>query len=162
MIQTTDDIVIALADGRDEIVSRMLRGLIKDHRDGGERRRYVDLWNRYRLKNVPIQHRKPANYEKVDRRVAHDFYADIVDTKTGYMGNAVSVSVQASRLTPEQADAVQDVVHDFNLRANSEDLNSEMVRDAAAVGVGYRLLYVPSGKNEIRMKNPAQPAALTC
>lgn len=157
MIQTTSDITRVIEQDQTEIISKMLADLIKEHKPTADRQR--KLWMRYTLEDAPIYHRKPANYEKVDRRTANDFYADIVDTKAGYMGNEVSVSLDrgeyksGDQVNETAFDSNREVMHRFAMRNATEDLNSEMVRDAGAVGVGYRLLYVPAGENEVRIKN---------
>ncbi|KKK48333.1 hypothetical protein LCGC14_3146140, partial [marine sediment metagenome] len=92
MAQTTGDILKAMESDVESITSKMLSDLIKSFRlDKG--REYLKLWDRYILKDVPIYHHKVANYTKVNEKIANDFYADIVDTKTGYMGNEVTTSL---------------------------------------------------------------------
>ena len=83
--------------------------------------------------------------------VADDFFADIVDTKTGYMGNEVMVALDKER-EGTAFERNQMVLDDFQTLNFSIDQNSEAVKMAAMVGEAYRLLYVPEGRNEIRMK----------
>jgi SPP1 family phage portal protein len=158
MIQTTDQIQAVIEQDQMETISTMLADLIEDHRANVALRQQA-LWKRYTLEDAPIYHRKPASYEKVDRRTANDFYGDIVDTKTGYMGNEVTVSLDRNEY--KQDGALQEGAFERDreellafARGNAtEDANSELVRDAAAVGVGYRLLYVREGENQVRIKN---------
>ena len=156
MIQTTKDIVEVIEQDKIEITSQMLKHLIQEHREGdGKKRR--KLWDRYELEDADIFHREPANYEKVDRKVANDFYADIVDTKTGYMGNEVTVSLNKEEfktddiLNEEEYDDRRKWLRMFALQNSAEDQNSELVRGAAALGVTYRLLYVDDEAN-VKMK----------
>jgi SPP1 family phage portal protein len=153
MVQTTEQIVRIIESGNEDITSKMLADLIEDHRHG-EGKRQKALWMRYTLEDAPIMHRVPANYEKVDRKIADDFYADVVDTKVGYMGNDVSVSLDKEKF-PDEAEYNRETIHldTWKTRANAEDINSEMVGQAAACGIGYRLLYIPLGINDIYIKN---------
>lgn len=155
MIQTTEQINAIIETDLDEVTSKMLRDLIKEHRTNVGKRQQ-NLWMRYTMQDVPIYNREPAAYEKVDRRTANDFYGDIVDTKVGYMGNEVTVSLdrgeytQGGALNEDLFTVDRDALRGFALENAAEDQNSEMVRDAAAVGVGYRLLF--SVDNQVRMQ----------
>ena len=146
-MQTTDDIIRTIENDVAEQVSAMLRDLIKTHRLG-EGRALHQLHRRYMLESAPIYDRKPASYEKVDRRTANDFYADIVDTKAGYMGNAVSIDLDREKYTRNGTfdevdfDADKDMMSNFFMDNASEDQNSELVRMAAMVGKAYRFLYI--------------------
>jgi len=134
----------------------MLSELIEEHLLG-EGRHINNMWDRYQLKNVPIYNHKVANYTKVNEKIAHDFFADIVDTKTGYMGNEVTTSLNkdAYKTNGVFNESLYNKDHtflkDWSNRNYTEDKNSESIRDAAATGIGYRLLYVPAGVNEVRM-----------
>ena len=146
-MQTTDDIIRTIENDVAEQVSAMLRDLIKTHRLG-EGRALHQLHRRYMLESAPIYDRKPSAYEKVDRRTANDFYADIVDTKAGYMGNAVSIDLDREKYTRNGTfdevdfDADKDMMSNFFMDNASEDQNSELVRMAAMVGKAYRFLYI--------------------
>ena len=156
MIQTTKDILDVIEQNKIEVTSQMLKQIITEHKEGeGKKRR--KLWKRYNLEDADIFHRTPANYEKVDRKIANDFYADIVDTKTGYMGNEVTVSLNKEEfksdnvLNEEEYDEKRKWLRMFALENSSEDQNSELVRTAAATGLTYRLLYVDNDA-KVRMK----------
>ena len=153
MIQTTEEITRIIQAGNEDITSKMLADLIDEHRHG-DGKRQKSLWARYTLEDAPIMHRVPASYEKVNREIADDFYADVVDTKVGYMGNEVSVTLDKEKYEDEaEYDKELEHMDDWKIRANAEDLNSEMVGLAGACGLGYRLLYVPIGLNDIYIKN---------
>ena len=158
MAQTTDDIIKAMEGDVVSITSKMLADLIKTFRmDKG--RKYLELWNRYTLKDVPIMHHKVANYTKVNEKIANDFYADIVDTKTGYMGNEVTTGLSRAKyktdgvLDETEYQADREHLRDFQVSTSSEDENSEMVSLAGATGIGYRLLWVKEGKNDVMTMN---------
>jgi len=158
MPQTTEEIIEKIKETDLQVTSLMLSDLIEDH-VLGEGRHIKKLWKRYTLEDVPILHHKVANYTKVNEKIANDFYADVVDTKVGYMGNEVTVGVarEAYKVdgvlneTEYQKDRV--FLRDWHNRTYSEDKNSEEVRDCGATGQGFRLLYVPEGLNEVRMMN---------
>jgi len=157
-MQTTQDILRAMLNNSDGLTSKMLATLIREHRaDEGSKRQ--KLWNRYTLTDVPIHNHKVSNYVKVNEKLAHDFYADVVDTKTGYMGNEVTTTLnrdeyKTNNVLNEPA-YQKDRKHlsEFQIETSSEDMNSEMVGLAGATGLGYRLLYVPKGRNDVKAMN---------
>jgi SPP1 family phage portal protein len=159
MIQTTEQITSAIQTENEQLISMMLKDLVQEHR-AGEGERQKKLWNRYLQKDVPIHRRKPASYEKVDRRTAADFFGDIVDIKTGYMGNEVTIELDKENYKNSAGDVREtvfardvDVLREFARDNDSLDLNSEAVRYACICGVSYRLLYVPDGENRVAIKN---------
>ena len=137
----TDDIVRNIKVDNEKLTSDMLRDLVNEHREG-RGQEIAALEQRYRQKGLPILTRKTRNPNKIDERIPNDFFSDIIDTKQGYMGNEVLIEA-------EEQTEVLDKFHTLNY---SIDQNSEMVKAAARDGVGYRLLYVPEGKSEIRVK----------
>ena len=156
----TEDIVGKIQVDDAEIVSRMLNDLISSHRTG-RGKTVAELAMRYEQKGLPIQRHRVANPTKVDERIPCDFYSDIVDTKQGYMGNEVTIEVDKASVKEGVYDKAVEVLHDFHRLNYSVDQNSEMVKVAARDGVGYRLLYVPEGRAEIRTKLlPASEAML--
>lgn len=156
-MQTTRDIIAIIEKDGAEQISIMLRDLVKTHRLG-DGMKLKQLYKRYMLEDVPIKKREPASYEKVDRRTANDFYGDIVDTKTGYMGNAVSIDLDREKyqvngvLNESAFDGDNETLHNFSLDNASEDQNSELVRMAAMVGKAYRVLYTDN-ENMPRYQN---------
>jgi SPP1 family phage portal protein len=157
-MQTTEDIIKAIQSDDFAITSLMISSLIEDHMMG-EGKHIEDLWKRYKLKDVPIMHHQVANYTKVNEKIPNDFFADIVDTKVGYMGNEVTTTVsrEAYKLNDKlnEPEYMKDrlFLRDWQNRTYSEDKNSEQVRDCGATGRGYRLLYVPEGINEVKIMN---------
>lgn len=138
------------------LISAMLEDLIEGHRarTGAKQRA---LAKRYEQEGLPIQTRRTRNPNKIDERVPNDFYADIVDTKTGYMGNEVLVTLKKERFvtddggTVPEYDRLSQALEDFQTLNFAVDQNSETVKAAAVAGSSYRLLYVPEGRNEVRM-----------
>jgi len=157
-MQTTEDIIKAIESDNLAITSLMLSSLIEDHLTG-EGKHIKDLWKRYRLEDVPIYHHKVANYVKANEKIAHDFFADIVDTKVGYMGNEVTTTINRENYKTNnilnEPEYMKDrlFLRDWQNRTYSEDKNSESVRDAGATGIGYRLLYVSEGVNDVKIMN---------
>ena len=156
MIQTTQELLDIIETDNEEVTSYMLKDLITAHREGPAKK-WLYLWDRYNLDEAEIFHRRQASYEKVDRKIGNDFYADIVDTKTGYMGNEVTVSLNREEmktddvLDEEEFKEARKYLRMFSIQNATEDQNSELVRSAAALGITYRLLYV-NGRGEVRMK----------
>lgn len=151
-MQTTQDIVSIIQSDNLDSISALLRDLVKTHRLG-EGNTLRQMHKRYMMQSVPIYNRKPLPFEKVDRRTANDFYGDIVDTKTGYMGNAVSIDLDRIRYERDgEFDEVDyksdgEYLADFALENNSEDKNSELIRMAAMCGKAYRLIYLDRDGN---------------
>lgn len=134
------------------ITSAMLRDLIDTHRSG-EGKEAKSLSDRYEQRGLPIQTRRSPNPNKVDERVPNDFFAYIVDTKTGYMGNEVTVALNREAYGDESSFTAHESVLSAHLRRTfAVDENSEMVKEAAKVGRGYRMLYIPAGRTEVRQR----------
>ena len=155
-MQTTEDILKSIKSNDLQVTSLMISDLIEDHLLG-DGKHIKDLWKRYTLEDVPIYHHMVANYTKVNEKIANDFYADVVDTKVGYMGNEVTIGLDREDYKTNNVlnESVylkdRKFLRDWHNRTYSEDKNSESVRDAGATGIGYRLLYVPEGLNEVKM-----------
>ena len=141
----TEDIIQGIKVDDEAVVSRMLHDLVNEHRNGrGNQIRNFE--RRYEQRGLPIQTRVTRNPNKIDERIPNDFFSDIIDTKQGYMGNEVTVDL------PEGTTAQLEALKRFHRLNDAVDQNSEMVKAAARDGVGYRLLYIPEGLNEIRTK----------
>lgn len=150
----TEDIVTKVKLDDAAITSKMLKELVNEHRSG-RGQDVASFEARYKQQQLPIQTRIVKNPNKVDERIPNDFFSDIIDTKQGYMGNEVTVELE------DGEDGQNKVLHDFHILNDSVDQNSEMVKSAARDGVGYRLLYVPEGRNEVRLKQiPASEVVL--
>ena len=158
MIQTTKQITKVIEQDSAALIGEMLKDLIQNHRETTGRRQ-KKLYDRYMFKDLPIHKRVPASYEKVDRRTAADFFGDIVDTKTGYMGNEVTVEIDRDQykdegqLREEEYRKDTRFIQDFNTVNNTLDLNSEAIKTACICGVSYRWLYLPAGENYVKIMN---------
>ena len=166
MPQTLEQLKEIIRAGNLDVTSKVIKSLVDEHREGrgGIEQR---LYQRYRQEQeaIPILGRKVANYEKVNIELANDFYADIVDTKQGYMGNEVTIELDKEPYKTETAEGEEsvsakyeehsDFLLDFGIVNSTEDLNSEAVKQAACMGRGARLLYVDvNGKSRVMNINP--------
>ena len=154
MPQTTRDIINAIATDNREILSKMLHDLIKEH-EAKEGHRTRKLYQRYKQtpEGVPVYEKDFANYEKVHKKLPNDFYGDIVDLKTGYMGNEIVIEIDKRTIGEGQAEAENEFLQDFAQENNSGDLNSELIKMASATGKMYRLLFVSGEDGEASIMN---------
>ena len=152
MPQTTEDILAAIESDNIAIISDMLKNLITTHKlnEGGEQKQ---LYERYKqsVEGVPVLTKDYENWEKVHKFLPNDFYGDIVDLKTGYMGNAIIIEVDKDA---EGRDAQMDFLIAFGKEENTTDQNSELVKTAAISGKSYRLLFVREGEAKIMNLEP--------
>lgn len=154
-----DEIISQLQVNQAEITSNMLRDLVAEARAPKSRQRIAhELEERYEQCGIPIQVRESRNPNKIDERVPNDFFSDIIDTKQGYMGNEVGIELDRTPYEDSNGnvspayDEHTKVLHDFQTLNDAVDQNSEMVKNAARDGAGYRLLFIPEGRNEVRVK----------
>jgi len=154
MPQTTTDIVNAIAADNELIVSKMLHDLIKEH-DISEGARTRKLYLRYKQdkEGVPIFSKEFASYEKVHDKIPNDFYGDIVDLKTGYMGNEIVIEIDQRKVNADEAKNESEFLQDFAHENHTGDLNSELVKMAAVTGKMYRLLFVSAEDGEASLMN---------
>jgi hypothetical protein len=170
MPQTTEDILRIIEESNADVLSEMLNNLIKEHRrEKGDREQ--TLYKRYIQDKdaVPILTRRKANPMKINEKLGNDFFGDIVDTKTGYMGNEISVELKKDNYYKEEPDEETGEPHDvlnendydvdtqklkdFSIRNDTEDTNSEAIKLAAICGWCPRLLYIKLGDTEPRLMN---------
>ncbi len=155
MPQNTQDIIKALESANENTVSKMLWDLIKTHKlkEGGEQQK---LYARYEQthEGVPIYKKQFQNYEKVTERIPNDFFGDIIDLKTGYMGNEIIIEID-KKAVPDETDRVKEdeFLRAFMKRESLVDENSELVKMAATVGKAYRLLFVSSEDGDAKVMN---------
>lgn len=124
--------------------------LLNQHRS--IRNKMIQLYERYKASEdgVPIFKRSFEDTNKVNRKVNNDFFSEIIDTKIGYfMGNPVSYSYDKEESDYE---SYQELIDDFNIRNNVEDLDGEVAKMAAICGYGARLFYIDTEGKE-RMIN---------
>jgi len=154
MPQNTDDILRAIQSDNQVIVSNMFRDLIDEHKrnEAGTQKKF---WLRYKQERsgVPIYQKEFANYEKCVERVPNDFYGDIVDLKTGYMGNEIIIEIDDRRIGETAADEQNAFLTRFAHRESTGDANSELVKMAAITGKAYRLLYAAADDADAHIMN---------
>lgn len=154
-MQTTADILRVLNEDRMDITSAMLHDLIDQNeleRAGRERA----MHDRYTQDSVPVQSKVFADYEKVAERIPNDFFGDIVDVKTGYLGNEISITIN-EKLVENDAERQRqaEFLHKYALMNRSADRNSELVKGAAMSGRWFRLLYSTPDRGARVMNVPA-------
>ena len=160
MIQTTEQITQIIQSDSESAMLTLIAELVKEHKMGRGKEQRA-LYDRYmqEKQGVPILSRPKNHLDKVDRRIPNDFFGDIVDTKTGYMGNEVVVELDREKYKNDgefdelDYDRDNEALRDFQLMNDTLDLNSEAVRKASAMGVSYRLLYVLEGSVDVKPMN---------
>ncbi len=144
MPQTTQDIIRIIDSDNELAVSAMLWDLLNTHkRKQGDAERAA--YKRYKQdrEGVPIFSKDFADWEKVSEMIPNDFFGDIVDLKTGYMGNEVIIQIDKRKVTDEAEREKDDMfLQTFSQAESLLDENSELVKTAAISGVAYRLLFV--------------------
>lgn len=154
MPQNTKDIIRAINSQQEAVVSQMLWDLIDEHkrREGGHQRA---LHKRYEQgeDGVPIYAKKFENYEKVHERIPNDFFGDIVDLKTGYMGNEIIIDIDQRKVGKSESEAESEFLTDFATRNGTIDKNSELVKMAAITGKAYRLLFISPESSRASVEN---------
>lgn len=153
MPQTTEDIIRTIKSDNESVVSKMLFDLIDAHRldEGGAAEA---AYKRYKQSAVPIQAKTFQSYEKVHERIPNDFFGDIVDLKTGYMGNEIIITIDEKKVEGEaELEKEQMFLTTFAQRESLTDENSELVKMAAITGKTYRLLFVSAEDGEVSVMN---------
>jgi len=154
-MQSTQDILDVIARDNETIISNMLHDLIDEH-SMGEGRLQSTLYNRYKQERtgVPIFAKKFANYEKAHERIPNDFFGDIIDLKTGYMGNEIVIEIDERKVTQEaELDRQNVFLQTFGQREGTGDKNSELVKMAAITGKAFRLLYIAARDGQAHVMN---------
>ena len=155
MPQTTEDIVRIIQSDNDAVISDMLWELITKHKtvEGGDQQQ---LYERYKqtAEGVPVLTKKFENYEKVHERIPNDFYGDVVDLKTGYMGNAIVIEIDQKKVGDAEINVEKEFLQDFGVLESTTDNNSELVKMAAATGKAFRLLYSRDTQAKIMNVDP--------
>jgi SPP1 family phage portal protein len=111
------------------------------------------LFERYKASKagVPIKTREyyvggERQYDKVNNKIANDFFSEIVDMKTGFFcGVPISYVIEN--------DAAQDVVNDFNRYNSMPDVDYETAKAATICGLGVRMFYYIGAKIAVKVMN---------
>ena len=143
MPQRTEDILRVIRSDNAKAISDMLWDLINQHKTR-EGRIALQAHQRYRQDRdgVPVYSKFYADYEKAHEKIPNDFYGDIVDLKTGYMGNEIVIGIDKKKIGENEMQREIDFLDRFSLEQSTTDQNSELVRTSAKAGKAYRLLYV--------------------
>ena len=142
-MQTTKEIITTLEQNQMETTSLMLHDLIKQNEiERAGKEKAFSLRYKQAKNGVPVFSKHYQNYEKVSARIPADFFGDIVDVKTGYLGNEISVTVN-EKIVENDAERMRqsEWLHRFGMREHTSDRNSELVKGAAMSGRWFRLLY---------------------
>lgn len=120
--------------------SALIRKYITNHDTLAKK--YKALYNRYKIESVPIQTRTLPAYIETETitRLNNDFFSEIVDTKTGYMG-AIPIKYSVTEDHPDREKVLIDLNY-INEKCNMPDIDAETVKMSAICGVSYRLLYI--------------------
>lgn len=121
-----------------QVTSDIIKDLIDQH--APDRARMISLYNRYKAEDLPILDREFEDEGKINRKLNNSFDSEMVDTKVGYfIGYPISYQVDRNQ---QGADKVNEILSDFGLRNNIDDLDSETVKMASICGCATRLLYI--------------------
>ena len=112
------------------------------------------MWNLYRGE-VPIKSRVLANANKVNNKLANDFYGTIIDDKVGYMGNTIKIGLDQNKYTEEVYDKINSFINDWNRENQIDDLNATTTKLSAICGYSTRILF--NASEGARVRNPEYP-----
>ena len=136
----TDQILLELARTDGQVTSKIIYDLIKDH--APRREKMIELYHRYKGEKdgVPVLTRNFQDKNKINNKLANDFFGDIIDTKVGYFaGQAISYNLDKESDNYERN---TEIISDFQTRNDIEDIDAETAKMAAIMGVEGRLCYI--------------------
>ena len=113
-----------------------------------------DMYKRYKGK-VPVLDRTLPNPNKVNNKLANDFYGTIIDDKVGYMGNTIRLNLDQSKYTEGDYNKLMGFLGDWNRENQLDDLNATTTKLSAICGYSTRLLF--NGTEGARVRNPQYP-----
>lgn len=139
------------------ITPEIIRDIIADH--AYMRAKMLANYERYKAEKdgsgVPIYQREFDSEEanKINNKLANDFFSEIIDTKVGYMfGQPVTYMLDKSAA---QYEVVSKQIERFRKVNNLDDLNSEAGKFAAMCGYDGLLLYIDrDGQERLMRVNP--------
>jgi len=112
------------------------------------------LWGLYRGV-VPINTRELANINKVNNKLANDFYGTIIDDKVGYMGNTIKINLAHDKYAESVYDRINEFLNDWNRENQIDDLNATTTKLSAICGYSTRVLF--NATEGARVRNPEYP-----
>lgn len=143
--------------GQNGITPEIIRDIIADH--AYMREKMLANYERYKAEKdgagVPIYQREFDSEEanKINNKLANDFFSEIIDTKVGYMfGQPVNYMLDKSA---QQYEIVSKQIERFRKVNHLDDLNSEAGKFAAMCGYDGLLLYIDrEGQERLMRVNP--------
>lgn len=133
------------------ITPTILKNIIKDHK--AHKARMVALYERYKgtVDGVPIYTRQlPAESNKINNKLAHDWFGEVVDTKMGYMfGVPITIALDKSAVDYDKSTKK---IERFRKMNNLDDMNGEVGKFAAICGYDVMLAYIDTDGNERVMR----------
>lgn len=133
------------------ITTEIIAQIVADHKPMKER--LIELKGRYvqDAASVPIFNRKlPEAHNKIDNKMAHDWFSEIVDTKTGYVFG-VPIDISVDRNDP-YADQIAEKIKNFRKMNSFDDVIAENAKSAAIGGYDPILAYIDTDGNERFMR----------
>jgi len=113
-----------------------------------------DMYSRYKGE-VPILLRTLPNPNKVNNKLADDFYGTIIDDKVGYMGNSIRLNLDQSKYDEDTYKNLMDFINDWNRENQLDDLNATTTKLSAICGYSTRILF--NATEGARVRNPQYP-----
>lgn len=147
-----------------EIDSNMIKMLVDDFMPIASHKK--SLYDRYTVKNVPIQSREMPDGTKVNNKLNNDFAGEIIDTKIGYvLGNPIKYTLDRNYYEDgfeEQYKQHQGQINKFIIRNQINDKDIELGKLVSICGVAGREVYIDKDGNEkIANLNPWETIFLT-
>lgn len=141
------NILEELRNAEMEITNEILEDLLNSH--APIREKSINLYQRYMTTKLPIKEREFDNTNKINRKINNSFDGEIIDTKVGYfIGYPITYQVDDNQ---DNADLINKMIQEFNLRSAIEDLDAETIKIASICGHAGRLLYVDKEGHERAM-----------
>ena len=150
---TSQQIIRLMRAQKNEVTSRIIKDLIKDHKPTKERTQ--KLYTEY-LADVEIKNRKFEDTKKINNKIPNDYRGDIVDGITGYMfGEPVSYEIDKKKYADAEYKKLSLALDSFKSRNDIEDLDSTTGETMSICGYSARLLYIDrDGKERVMEIKP--------
>lgn len=113
----------------------------------------------YYIGDTDIKKRVLGNTNKVNNKLASDFFGQIIDDKVGYYGSNIKTTMDVAGIPKEKYDKNMDFITKWERVNNVEDLDADTVKLSSICGYSARLLY--NGKNGARVRNVPRPWEVT-